>query len=123
MTPSRAARTLAWAACALAACTPNIHLEPDGGGQPTGGGGSGGVGGHAGGPEPTVVEFPQAGNRDIDILFMIDDSSSMSSLQNKLRAAFPTFVDTLKMLPGGMTTRPSRATGAITSARMAAERR
>jgi hypothetical protein len=122
-------RRRAWvmAASCLAACTPNIHLEPDGGGQPSGAGGSGhggsagaagghggstggggsGAAGHgggadAGGPQPTVIEFQQTVNRNVDILFMLDDSSNMTPLQNKLTAAFPTFVDTLKMLAGGL---------------------
>jgi hypothetical protein len=41
-------------------------------------------------------------NRDIDIVFMIDDSSSMTPLQNKLAANFPVFMNVLKGLPRGL---------------------
>jgi hypothetical protein len=110
-------RLAAWvmAAACLAACTPNHHLEPDAGAQPAGGGGSGGGAGgsggggggsggglDAGGPQPTVIEFPQTVNRDVDILFMIDDSAGMTARQSKLTAVFSTFVDTLKAIPGGL---------------------
>ena len=40
--------------------------------------------------------------RDLDIVFMIDDSSSMKELQNKLAASFPTFMNVLEGLPGGL---------------------
>jgi hypothetical protein len=39
---------------------------------------------------------------NVDILFMIDDSSSMKLAQDNLRAAFPTFVAALQALPGGL---------------------
>src|ERR1022692_2999883 len=38
-------------------------------------------------------------NRNIDILFMIDDSSSMSAMQTKLQAQLPTFMNVLEGLP------------------------
>jgi hypothetical protein len=38
-------------------------------------------------------------NRNIDILFMIDDSSSMSAMQTKLQAQLPTFMNVLQGLP------------------------
>jgi hypothetical protein len=44
-------------------------------------------------------------NREIDILFMVDNSQSMLPLQAKLIAQFPVFMNVLKMLPlpgGGM---------------------
>jgi hypothetical protein len=46
--------------------------------------------------------FQQVINRDIDIVFMVDNSLSMKPLQNKLTANFPVFMDVLKMLPGGL---------------------
>jgi hypothetical protein len=46
--------------------------------------------------------FQQAINRDIDILFMIDDSLSMMPLQTKLLTNFPVFMNVLKALPGGL---------------------
>ncbi len=46
--------------------------------------------------------FQQAINRNIDIVFMVDDSSSMAPIQAKLTAQFPVFMDVLKTLPGGL---------------------
>ena len=54
---------------------------------------------------PTIV--PTAGqwhltqkiNNDLDILFMIDDSSSMTAMQQKLLAQLPTFMNVLEGLP------------------------
>jgi hypothetical protein len=46
--------------------------------------------------------FQQAINRNLDIVFMIDDSSSMAPIQKKLQAQLPTFMDVLKGLPGGL---------------------
>jgi hypothetical protein len=62
-----------------------------------GGAGATGAGGHQ-----TVFEFATPANRDIDLLFMIDNSSSMQPLQRKLFAAFPAFIDALKGFPGGL---------------------
>jgi len=41
-------------------------------------------------------------NRDVDILFMIDDSRSMAPLLDKLAANFPAFIQVLQDLPGGL---------------------
>ena len=41
-------------------------------------------------------------NRNLDILFMIDNSSSMRLSQANLEANFPGFMDVLKNLPGGL---------------------
>src|SRR3954452_21965421 len=41
-------------------------------------------------------------NRNVDILFMVDDSSSMRLTQDRLIAGFPTLMDTLTALPGGL---------------------
>jgi hypothetical protein len=38
----------------------------------------------------------------LDLLFMIDDSSSMAPLQEKLRTHLPDFMNVLKSLPGGL---------------------
>jgi hypothetical protein len=46
--------------------------------------------------------FQETLNRKIDILFMIDNSSSMELSQENLRANFPRFMDVLKMLPDGL---------------------
>jgi len=40
--------------------------------------------------------------RDIDILFMIDNSPSMMEEQTNLRRNFPVFMDELKKIPGGL---------------------
>ena len=48
----------------------------------------------------TEVGVP--GARDVDVLFMIDDSSSIAPLQQKLLAAFPTYIQVLESLPGGL---------------------
>lgn len=54
-------------------------------------------------PERTVEQvFQAAVNRDIDILFMVDNSLSMAPLQDKLTAQFPVFMNTLSGLPGGL---------------------
>jgi hypothetical protein len=56
--------------------------------------------------------FQQVINRDIDIVFLIDNSLSMKPLQNKLTRNFPVFMDVLKTLPGGL---PNVHIGVISS--------
>jgi hypothetical protein len=46
--------------------------------------------------------FQSRVTRDLDVLFMIDDSSSMAPLQNKLTASFPVFMRVFEGLPGGL---------------------
>jgi MYXO-CTERM domain-containing protein len=41
-------------------------------------------------------------NRNLDVLFVIDNSSSMRLSQTNLTANFPAFMDTLQNLPGGL---------------------
>jgi hypothetical protein len=58
-------------------------------------------------PEPAPAQtfndlFQQSINRNIDIVFMVDNSSSMMPLQAKLTTNFPAFMDVLKGLPGGL---------------------
>ncbi|MEP6652487.1 MAG: hypothetical protein ABJA82_03960 [Myxococcales bacterium] len=56
-------------------------------------------------PDPKAVvkaKFQQSVNRDLDLLFMIDDSQSMAPLQKKMRDRLPDFMDVLKTLPGGL---------------------
>jgi hypothetical protein len=50
--------------------------------------------------------------RDLDILFIIDDSESMKDEQNSLAANFPLFIDTLEGIQGGL---PNVHIGVITS--------
>jgi hypothetical protein len=49
-----------------------------------------------------VQEIQWAASRDLDLLFMIDNSSSMAPLQNKLVSSFPVFMEALTSLPGGL---------------------
>src|SRR5690242_14348266 len=57
---------------------------------------------------PSDPDLPQEAtraliaNRNLDLLFMIDNSSSMRSSQTNLTANFPTFMDALENLPGGL---------------------
>jgi hypothetical protein len=56
-------------------------------------------------PDPTGVEkgtFQQAINRNIDIVFEIDNSVSMAPEQANLVANFPTFINILNTLPNGL---------------------
>src|SRR5262245_49842920 len=46
--------------------------------------------------------FQETVNRDVDILFMIDNSRSMLPLQQKLLTNFPIFMQTLQALPMGL---------------------
>jgi len=80
-------------------------LSPDGGGGGHGGTsttgtagtmGSGGTGGGGG----TGGKFTPS--RNVDILFMIDNSSSTSLIQANLTANFPTFMTALRNAPGGL---------------------
>jgi hypothetical protein len=51
-------------------------------------------------------------NDDVDLLFMIDDSSQMTTMQEKLLAQLPTFMQVLQALPSGL---PSLHVGVISS--------
>jgi hypothetical protein len=54
-------------------------------------------------PDKTKMQtFQETINRDIDILFLVDNSSSMSKSQTNLLNNFPVFMDVLKNLPGGL---------------------
>jgi hypothetical protein len=50
----------------------------------------------------TVAEIPATANRDIDLLFVVDDSPSMLDKQNNLIANFPGFINILNTLEGGL---------------------
>jgi hypothetical protein len=57
-------------------------------------------------PKPTrptreVVQFPVTVNRDLDLLFLIDDSPETADHQARLADNFPKFIDALNALPGG----------------------
>jgi len=55
-----------------------------------------------GGSDSTVANALLPQNRNVDILFMVDTSSSMRLLQQGLIAGFPTLMETLSGLPGGL---------------------
>jgi hypothetical protein len=66
-------------------------------------------------PQQGRVEFkdiPVNVNRDVDILFVIDDSPSMADKQNNLAANFPRFIEVLSRIPGGL---PNVHIGVVTS--------
>jgi hypothetical protein len=68
-------------------------------------------------PEPMATRaeqniFQQAINRNIDIIFEIDNSVSMAPEQANLVANFPVFINVLKNLPGGL---PNVHIGVVTS--------
>jgi hypothetical protein len=49
-----------------------------------------------------TVTLPHPSNRDVDILFVVDDAPGAREAQEKLVAAFPTFAATLAARPGGL---------------------
>lgn len=59
-----------------------------------------------------VVRVPVTTNRDIDLLFMIDDSPSTLDKQTNLKSSFPAFINELDALPGGL---PNVHIGVVTS--------
>jgi hypothetical protein len=59
-----------------------------------------------------VARVPVTVNRDVDILFVIDDSPGMLGLQTDLKAALPAFVDELAKAEGGL---PDLHIGVVTS--------
>ena len=63
------------------------------------GGQAGGSGGSGGGGANTFTATFSGNAPNVDILFMIDNSSSMTEMQNKLYTQLPTFVQTLQALP------------------------
>jgi hypothetical protein len=64
-------------------------------------------------PEQTFTKtFQQTVNRNVDLLFLIDDSSSMRLSQQNLETNFPQFMRALEMIPGGL---PNVHIGVISS--------
>jgi hypothetical protein len=57
-------------------------------------------------------EIPVSLNRNIDILFMVDDSGSMRQEQESLAANFPRFIEVLESIEGGL---PNIHLGVISS--------
>lgn len=48
------------------------------------------------------IEFPVEKNRNIDILFVVDDSFSMDAEQRSLALEFPKMIDVLQQIEGGL---------------------
>jgi len=59
-----------------------------------------------------VAEVPATPNRNLDLLFVIDDSPSMLDKQNNLAANFPNFINVLQSVPGGL---PNLHLGVVTT--------
>jgi hypothetical protein len=59
-----------------------------------------------------IKDIPLQPNRNVDLLFLIDDSPSMGDKQVRLAAAFPRFIDELATLQGGV---PSVHIAVVTS--------
>ena len=80
------------------------------------------AGGAPGSPIPSPLPTPVpirprtsrylASNRNVDLLFLIDDSSSMRLSQDNLTRNFPVLMNTLQNLPGGL---PNVHIGVISS--------
>jgi hypothetical protein len=54
------------------------------------------------GPDAATADGPRLPARDVDILFMIDNSPSMAKKQANLKRNFPVFMDELKKIRGGI---------------------
>src|SRR5262245_60153491 len=59
-----------------------------------------------------LKDIPLTINRDIDILFVIDNSRSMREEQDNLRMNFPQFINVLQQIQGGL---PNVHLGVVTS--------
>jgi hypothetical protein len=66
------------------------------------GGGSSGSGGALGGVAIARTYTVGPNPRNVDILFLVDDSSSMAAAQGTLRQSFARFASALRNLPGGL---------------------
>jgi hypothetical protein len=55
-----------------------------------------------GGPTQSVARAATASPGNVDILVMVDNSSSMTSMQQKMVAQFPAFISSLEALPLGL---------------------
>ena len=59
-----------------------------------------------------IGTYQQVLTNDMDLVFMVDDSSSMTPVQQNLAQNFPTFIQVLQQLPGGL---PNVHIGVVTS--------
>jgi hypothetical protein len=63
----------------------------------------GDVASEVGGDAPVVPDGPApTGTRQLDLVFLVDNSVSMREEQDSLRQAFPAFMSVLQSLPGGL---------------------
>ncbi|MBU1240826.1 hypothetical protein KJ865_14025, partial [Myxococcota bacterium] len=56
-------------------------------------------------PEPVVIpsfDIPISTDRDVDLLFVIDDSKSMDAEQQRIREQFQSLMQVLKDISGGL---------------------
>lgn len=60
------------------------------------------VGPDAGLPYDELVRFPVTVNRDLDVLFVIDDSIGGLEQQTALKESFPDFINVLNTIEGGL---------------------
>jgi len=104
---------------ATAACGGNKALTPGSGSAGSTGSGTAGHLGSNGGAVGTGgagggfgIFIEQGINRNVDVVFMVDDSAGMSVTQAKLASAISTYFDVLKGLPGGL---PNLHVGVISS--------
>jgi len=100
--------------CALGACGGRAVAPPDGGptdAAPDAGGndavdaaadGSDGGAPGDGASERAPTYFPNSGFAKVDVLVMVDNSTSMEAEQAALAAAFPAFIAELRKVPGGL---------------------
>jgi len=63
-------------------------------------------------PHQLVATIPATPNRNLDLLFVIDDSPSMADKQVNLANNFPNFINVLNALPGGL---PDLHLGVVTT--------
>ncbi|MBA3457478.1 MAG: hypothetical protein H0T42_30635 [Deltaproteobacteria bacterium] len=63
-------------------------------------------------PRAVVAEVPATPNRNLDLLFVIDDSPSMTDKQTNLANNFPNFISVLQSVPGGL---PNLHLGVVTT--------
>ena len=89
-----------------AALPTDVPVQPDRSGDlpapPDPDGPQGGTGGAGGGQDGPRVDRAPGARRQVDILFLIDNSPSMQEEQANLARNFPAMIDELKSLPGGL---------------------
>src|SRR5689334_2902710 len=92
-------RTSQWLGVAIAGAIAvgATACDNDGGSRP-----DGGTDGGIDDGRQTVVEVPVTPNRDLDLLFVVDDSPSMLDKQTNLANNFPNFINRLAQVPGGL---------------------